>query len=128
MNIMPIAAPKPCKNPGCRLLTSSGAYCTDHAKLKQKQVEARRESSAKRGYGYRWQQVSKGFLRAHPLCQCPDCLEGVKQLKPATVVDHIIPHRGDMNLFWNRNNWQAMAKECHDRKTAKEDGGFRGMG
>jgi len=124
--IMPIAAPRPCKQPGCRALTTAGAYCTDHAKLKQKQIEAKRESSTKRGYGYRWQVVSKAFLRAHPLCQCPDCLEGEKQLSVATVVDHIIPHRGDMVLFWDRNNWQSMAKVCHDRKTATEDGGFTG--
>ena len=36
-------------------------------------------------------------------------------------VDHIIPHRGDQKLFWDRNNWQALCKPCHDRKTGKED-------
>jgi 5-methylcytosine-specific restriction protein A len=44
------------------------------------------------------------------------------------VVDHKVPHRGDMKLFWDRNNWQSMAKECHDRKTASEDGGFGRVG
>jgi 5-methylcytosine-specific restriction protein A len=29
-----------------------------------------------------------------------------------------------MALFWDNTNWQAMAKECHDAKTAREDGGF----
>lgn len=84
----------------------------------------RRESSAKRGYGHRWQLASKGFLRAHPLCQCEDCLEGKKRLLPAQVVDHHIPHRGDMALFWDASNWRSMNKVCHDRKTAREDGGF----
>lgn len=42
----------------------------------------------------------------------------------ATIVDHIIPHKGNMELFWDRDNWQAMSKECHDKKTAREDGGF----
>ena len=121
---MPNAAPKPCKQFGCRALTTTGAYCADHAKVVKKQSEVKRESSTQRGYGYRWQQTSKGFLRSHPLCQCPDCLEGVKRLIAATVVDHIIPHKGDMTLFWNRDNWQAMSKACHDKKTAREDGGF----
>jgi 5-methylcytosine-specific restriction protein A len=85
-----------------------------------------RESSTARGYGYKWQQASKGFLRQHPLCQCEECQEGKLRLREATVVDHIVPHRNDMSLFWDRNNWQAMAKECHDRKTATQDGGFRG--
>jgi len=33
-----------------------------------------------------------------------------------------------MKLFWDRNNWQSMAKACHDRKTAAEDGGFGNPG
>jgi 5-methylcytosine-specific restriction enzyme A len=40
------------------------------------------------------------------------------------VVDHITPHRGDERLFWDTANHQAMAKRCHDPKTAREDGGF----
>ena len=43
---------------------------------------------------------------------------------PSEVVDHVIPHRGDMKLFWDPENHRAMAKRCHDRKTATEDGGF----
>lgn len=39
----------------------------------------------------------------------------------ATVVDHIQPHRGDEELMWNQNNWQALCKPCHDRKTWTED-------
>jgi 5-methylcytosine-specific restriction endonuclease McrA len=32
----------------------------------------------------------------------------------AAVVDHIIPHKGDMRLFWNPNNWQPLCKLHHD--------------
>jgi 5-methylcytosine-specific restriction protein A len=83
-----------------------------------------RESAAKRGYGRAWQKASKAFLMQHPLCMCDECGEGVKRVTPATVVDHRIPHRGDMRLFWDQSNWQSMSKEHHDRKTAKEDQGF----
>ncbi len=121
---MPSSAPKPCKQNGCRALLLAGAYCDQHAKVKQKQSDQHRATSTQRGYGYRWQQTSKGFLRSHPLCQCPECDNGRVRITPATVVDHIIPHRGDMKLFWDRDNWQSMAKECHDKKTATEDGGF----
>lgn len=120
-----------------------GAYCDVHTKIKKQEVDVKRESSTQRGYGYRWQQTSKGFLRSHPLCQCPDCLEGAIRLLAAEVVDHKIPHKlkeandsGDQvridkafALFWDRTNWQSMSKACHDKKTAKEDGGFgRGRG
>lgn len=45
-------------------------------------------------------------------------------MRAAEVTDHIIPHRGGIDLFWNRDNWQSLCKRCHDRKTAMEDGGF----
>jgi 5-methylcytosine-specific restriction endonuclease McrA len=76
--------------------------------------------SSARGYTYRWQLARKAFLAEHPLCECEDCLAGEKRLTVATVVDHHIPHRGDERLFWDRSNWRAMAKPCHDRKTQRE--------
>lgn len=92
-------------------------------KVKLKVIE-KRESSAKRGYGRAWQKAREGFLRKHPLCECDKCQAGTLRVRAATVVDHIIPHRGDKKLFWDRNNWQAMAASCHSKKTAREDGGF----
>jgi 5-methylcytosine-specific restriction protein A len=74
--------------------------------------------STQRGYTYRWQQARKRFLAEHPICECEDCDAGRKRLRVATVVDHHIPHRGNEALFWDEKNWRAMAKECHDRKTA----------
>ena len=41
--------------------------------------------------------------------------------RKATVVDHVVPHRGDIKLFWDRDNWQSLCKEHHDRKTLTED-------
>lgn len=84
--------------------------------------EQQRGTSNQRGYTYRWQQASKGYLAKHPLCvHCQ--LKGL--VVSATEVDHVIPHRGDMTLFWDRdNNWQGLCGPCHSTKTATEDGGF----
>jgi 5-methylcytosine-specific restriction protein A len=38
----------------------------------------------------------------------------------ATVVDHVVPHRGDQRLFWDTANWAPSCKPCHDAKTARE--------
>jgi 5-methylcytosine-specific restriction protein A len=54
---------------------------------------------------------------------CVTC-QGEGRVEAATVVDHIIPHRGDQKLFWGRSNWQSLCKRHHDIKTASEDGGF----
>jgi len=39
----------------------------------------------------------------------------------ATVVDHIVPHKGDPDLFWGEWNWQPLSKTYHDRKTGAEE-------
>ncbi|WP_217638639.1 HNH endonuclease signature motif containing protein [Nitrosospira multiformis] len=62
-------------------------------------------------YNYRWQQERKVFLGRNPFCaQCAK--QGKRTI--ATIVDHIIPHKGDLEKFWNKDNWQAMCKPCHD--------------
>ena len=62
-------------------------------------------------YGVKWRASRAIFLRANPICVF--CLKAGRY-SPATVVDHIKPHRGDMALFWDRDNWQALCKLCHD--------------
>lgn len=44
--------------------------------------------------------------------------------KRADTVDHKHPWKGNLVLFWDQGNWQAMAWRCHSRKTARHDGGF----
>ena len=57
------------------------------------------------------------FLIENPLCV--ECLN-MGRTEPATVVDHIVPHRGDLALFWDRRgNWQALCVDHHNRKTGK---------
>jgi 5-methylcytosine-specific restriction enzyme A len=60
---------------------------------------------------HRWKRQSHLFRSTHPRCMM--CEEhGV--LKASEVTDHKIPHRGNQELFWNQNNWQAVCKDCHD--------------
>ena len=64
-------------------------------------------------YGYRWQASRLRFLQAHPLCSMCEA-RGI--IAAATVVDHILPHKGDPALFWNVENWQPLCKACHDSR------------
>ncbi|WP_026523286.1 HNH endonuclease [Butyrivibrio sp. MB2005] len=110
---MPMKPKKPCKHPGCPKLTDE-KYCEEHAAMHRSD----RAGAASRGYNAAWRRESKKFLMAHPLCV--RCMEDKKMVK-ATVVDHIVPHRGDNNLFWDRSNWQPLCKHHHDVKTMTED-------
>ncbi|WP_422659103.1 HNH endonuclease signature motif containing protein [Paenibacillus sp. EC2-1] len=116
---MGLSPRKPCKKPGCGELTRIG-FCSKHTALKRR-YDQERESSAKRGYGHRWRVARMDFLSKNPLCV--ECYEA-QRVRAATVVDHITAHKGDMKLFWNPENWQALCKFCHDAKTVREDGGF----
>jgi 5-methylcytosine-specific restriction enzyme A len=80
-----------------------------------------RGSAHSRGYDSKWRQARIGYLAKHPLCR--HC-EEAGHVVPATVVDHIIPHRGDKALFWDSSNWQPLCKQHHDIKTAREDSAF----
>ena len=84
-----------------------------------------RESSAKRGYGSRWQKARAGFRSSHPLCADH---QKRGQVVEATVVDHVVPHRGNNELFWDSSNWQSLCKLCHDghKQRLEKGGGITG--
>jgi 5-methylcytosine-specific restriction protein A len=75
-------------------------------------TRAQRTSASERGYNARWRKYRLLFLAEHPICgQCG---------RPANIVDHVIAHKGDDELFWAPNNHQPLCKPCHDRKTKRE--------
>lgn len=58
-------------------------------------------------------------LQTEPLCRY--CKEKYKRLRPATVCDHIIPHKGDEDLFFSYANTQSLCKPCHDGVKHREE-------
>lgn len=117
-----------CSHPGCNARAGTDGTCQLHkpkAKpvIKQatphklKQID-RRPSAAKRGYDAKWRSARLLYLEDHPLCaHCSD----KDVIKAADVVDHIIPHRGDTELFWLQANWQSLCYSCHSIKTTTVD-------
>jgi 5-methylcytosine-specific restriction enzyme A len=99
-----------CSEPGCPTLVQKGK-CDQHA----------RPSAAAQGYGHRWRAARTTYLADNPYCiKCMDA----GRLIGATVVDHVVPHKGDDALFWDQTNWMPLCKAHHDQKTATHDGGF----
>jgi 5-methylcytosine-specific restriction enzyme A len=85
-----------------------------------------RGSAHSRGYTKTWAAHASAFRRQFPLCgqrpngqapvmsRCFD--EGRETL--ATQTDHVIPHRGDRALFWDKvGNWQSLCRSCGARKS-----------
>jgi len=117
---MPESALHPCTaDPRCPELTRGGP-CARHLSARRRASHVRNGNARDHGYSARWDRYSRAFLALHPLCV--RCL-AQGRTTASQVTDHITPHRGDRELFWNRGNLQALCKSCHDTKTATEDGG-----
>ena len=104
---MPKKPMRPCRHPGCPKL-SAEVYCEEHRPLNA------RENATVRGYDARWRAARKRYLRAHPLCL--ECQRNGKT-RAATIIDHILPHRGNQELFWDQSNWQPLCARHHNEKT-----------
>ncbi|MGU3496296.1 HNH endonuclease signature motif containing protein [Xanthobacteraceae bacterium A53D] len=100
---MPIRAPRIC---GCGQRVASDLRCPCENRRKA-QADARRPPARARGYDSKWDIARAAYLKAHPVC--------VRCSAPASVVDHIIPHKGDKGRFWDRTNWQPLCGPCHNR-------------
>jgi 5-methylcytosine-specific restriction endonuclease McrA len=110
---MPVAPPRVC---GCGKVVAGGTRCAcqikRHAEAKAR-FDQRRPTARQRGYDSKWEQARAEFLAAHRHC--------VRCGQPATIVDHITPHRGDLKLFWRRSNWQPMCTHCHSSRKQREE-------
>ena len=115
---MPYAAPQLCTYPGCSTLTQGGR-CREHRRQERREHARNRPNPAAMGYGHEWRKASRRFLQENPLCvYC----QQAGRIQASEVTDHIVPHKGDMALFWDRTQWQALCWRCHSSKTAREDG------
>ena len=67
-------------------------------------------------YGYRWRKRRTQYLAQHPLCVM--CAED-GNVRPATELDHILKHDGDLTLFWDEDNWQGLCADHHRSTKAR---------
>lgn len=110
---MPIRAPRIC---ACGRVVASGVKCACQIKRdveRKAAFDRTRPSASARGYDSKWREARAGFLAKHPHC--------VRCGAPATIVNHRIPHKGDMKAFWDRSNWEPMCKPCHDGPTQSQE-------
>jgi 5-methylcytosine-specific restriction endonuclease McrA len=78
-------------------------------------------------YTTAWDRASRAYRRAHPLCvRC----QAQGKVSASRVVDHVVPHKGDLSLFWNKQNWQALCEHCHnsDKRSIELNGFDRTIG
>lgn len=74
----------------------------------------------------RWHRRRYYQLRDYPECALCARLGRVTQ---ATIADHVVPHRGDEELFFE-GELQSLCKTCHDgaKQQLEKSGTLRGCG
>ena len=99
------------------MCTDSTGYCPKHKTERQQSRETQRPNASTRGYDHKWRTLRNAHLKANPLCVM--CLSFGK-VERATVVDHIVPHKGDDELRLDPSNLQSLCTWHHRQKTARE--------
>ncbi|NGO63944.1 HNH endonuclease [Rhizobium daejeonense] len=67
----------------------------------------------------RWKRIRESQLAHEPLCRM--CLEA-EDVTVATICDHVIPHKGNIGLFYG-GPFQSLCKYHHDSTKHKEEAG-----
>jgi len=105
---------RPCSSPHCPHFVIEGRC----ASCRRKYEETRPHAFSRAWYrSPRWQALRRAALRAQPFCSLCE-VEGRR--RATTDADHIEPHRGSPELFWNPANIQAL---CHAHHSAKTQSG-----
>lgn len=115
---------KVCVKAGCGRTALPGKdFCRNHISMQEhrdrRRIFTRRGKSEQWHVLYEsaeWRKVRAAFLKKYPSCFICG--------SPAVIADHIIPHRGDLTLFYDTDNLQPMCQSCHSRKTFKENNNF----
>jgi len=81
--------------------------------ISKKQFSPKKESARSKGYDKDWDKYRWRFLHYNKVCYaCGD---------KSKVVDHIIPAKGDKDIFEATNNHMPLCTSCHNTITGKFD-------
>ena len=115
---------KKCVYPCCQeMAVPHHNYCEKHLQESQERRAQYQAYHSARRYNEKlynsstWRRLRKQVLEASPYCR--RCGTPGEEGNPLTV-DHIIPPKGDEELFYNIDNCQVLCRNCHNIKTNYE--------
>lgn len=97
-----------------RLATSEGSGRAEVSRRRDREQAIRKQYKTARWQRLRWQVLVDGLFT------CAMC-QRVEADTSQLVADHVVPHRGDEGLFWDRGNLQCLCKACHDGTKQREE-------
>jgi 5-methylcytosine-specific restriction endonuclease McrA len=108
---------KICREAGCNtLIDNNSVYCEKHIKPKLAPFAGAIRSNEVLYKTAEWRKLRKELLKEQPYCS--KCGISIKDAQ--LELHHIIPPRGNFELFFNRENILIICKNCHKTITAAE--------
>lgn len=114
-----------CSSPGCKTLLDERGYCPKHKQEPTKRVykegQVKPFENAKRANEemyktVRWQKLRQDILERDGF-RCSKCGE---LFAAGLQVHHLVPPRGDEELFFAASNLILICASCHRIETGKE--------
>jgi 5-methylcytosine-specific restriction endonuclease McrA len=111
-----------CKYPGCNSLANDKAkYCDKHKPIMEQKESHRMFQFATSPnlelyHSYKWFKLRKEVLQEQAYCsRC-----GLSKEETTLHAHHMIPPRGNEDLFFNKNNVTVLCEGCHNKTTQRE--------
>jgi 5-methylcytosine-specific restriction protein A len=110
---------KICNFPGCNnLIEQSERYCSLHKKEPAPAFSSAIRFNEELYHTTQWRKLRTKILKEQPYCfKC-----GISGSESKLEVHHIIPPRGNEELFFDESNLVSVCPVCHKILTAKEIG------
>jgi 5-methylcytosine-specific restriction protein A len=107
---------KICSYPSCnKLVNINERYCTEH-KTNKKPFESAIRFNESLYNTTRWRKLRVKILNEQPNCfKC-----GISKSESKLEVHHLVPPRGNEELFFDENNLMAICSACHRVITNRE--------
>jgi 5-methylcytosine-specific restriction protein A len=110
---------KICNSPGCNeLIPPTERYCPRHKKEPGKPFSSAIRFNEELYHTSQWRKLRATILKEQP--NCSKC--GISGSESKLEVHHIIPPRGNEELFFDENNLVSVCPVCHKIITNKEIG------
>jgi len=126
---------KLCKYPGCLNLETKNGYCEIHQiignkiemqnKINKEKYNQKKLNGMHSNIQYRqndiyrrspiWQNIRKIILSKQKECQKCGSSENLE-------IHHVVPPKGDRDLFYNFSNLIVLCSNCHSKITAYQNG------
>jgi 5-methylcytosine-specific restriction protein A len=108
---------KICNHPGCNcLIVPPERYCSKHQRERPQPFETAKRFNELLYNTTRWRKLRTKILKEQT--HCSKC--GLSNSETKLEVHHVIPPRGNEELFFDENNLVAVCPLCHKIITGRE--------